>query len=124
MYVRFTIPSDPERTPTGSAAGIFRAAGRLRDAARFHAWEHEWLREDFDWFNQHLPVPTDVRLGRAVCWFKPQASEMISRVWRMAALIERTGVAVRVYRNPRPGTIVYEDDFQVAALPWRSTFGR
>jgi hypothetical protein len=124
MYLRFTIPSDGERTPTGSAAGIFRAAGRLRDAYRFDTWEHQWLCEDFDWFNEHLPVPTDIRRGHAVCWFKPEARAMISRVWRMAALIERVGIAVRVYRKRRAGTIVYEDDFQVSAVPWRTTFAR
>ena len=38
----------------------------------------------------------------------------------MAALIERVGIAVRVYRKRRAGTIVYEDDFQVSAVPWRT----
>lgn len=124
MFVRFTIPSDVQRMSFGSAACIFRAAGRLRDAYRFNAWQHQVLEEDFDWFNANLPVPTDLRRGRAVCWFKPEAREAISRVWQIADLIESTGVPVRVYRRPRPGTIVYEDNFQVAALPWRTTFLR
>ena len=122
MYVRFTIPSDGERTPTGAAAGIFRATARLRETSRFNAWQHQLLDEDFDWFNQHLPFPTDIRRGRAVCWFKPEAREAISRVWRVVAIIESTGIAVRVYRRQRPGTIVYEDAFQVTAVPWRGTF--
>jgi hypothetical protein len=123
MFVRFTIPYG-ERTPTGLATGIFRAAGRLRDADRFNTWQHQLLEEDFDWFNANLPVPTDLRRGRAVCWFKPEARDAISRVWQMADLVESIGIPVRVYLKHRPGTIVYEDDFQVAALPWRTTFVR
>jgi hypothetical protein len=59
-----------------------------------------------------------------VCWFKPEARDAISRVWQMADLVESIGIPVRVYLKHRPGTIVYEDDFQVAALPWRTTFVR
>jgi hypothetical protein len=29
-----------------------------------------------------------------------------------------------VVRTPRPGSVVYEDDVQVAAVPFRDTFGR
>jgi len=67
-------------------------------------------------------VPNNVRGGRALCWFRPEAREVISRAWQMAKLVERAGIPVRVYRKLRPGTVVYEDDFQVAAVPWRSTF--
>jgi hypothetical protein len=119
MYVRFTIPSDPERQPYGTATGIFRAAGRLVDAYRFNIWQDAVLEEDFAWFNANLPRPTELRSGRAVCWFRPEAGEAISRVWRMAQLIERAGVPVRVLRERDPGLIVYRDDFQVAAVAWR-----
>jgi hypothetical protein len=50
MYVRFTIPSDPERTPTGHAMGIVHAAGRLADDDRFESWAFAVLDDDYQWF--------------------------------------------------------------------------
>jgi hypothetical protein len=119
MYVRFTIPSDAERLPHGTATGIFRATRRLMDADRFNKWQDDWLNEDFDWFNANLPRPTELRNGRAVCWFRPEAREAISKIWRIARLVESVGVPVRVHRRRDPGLIVYKDDFQVAAVAWR-----
>jgi hypothetical protein len=124
MYVRFTIPSDPERLPNGGALGIFRAARHLADDCRFNVWQEAWLKEDFKWFNNNLRTPDDVRSGRAVSWFRPEARDMISRVWRLAKLIESIGVPVRVLRSRDPGLIVYRDEFQVAAVRWRMAFVR
>ena len=76
-------------------------------------------------FKSTCPAPNNVRGGRALCWFRPEAREAISRAWQMAKLGRgRAGIPVRVYRKARPGTVVYEDDFQVAAVPWRMTFVR
>jgi hypothetical protein len=122
MYVRFTIPSHTERTPTGAATGIFHAAWELTEDDRFEDWAYTMLDDEYQWFADHMPVPKELRLGRAICWFRPEAREAISHAWQMAKLVESVGVPVRVYRKVRPGTIVYEDDFQVAALPWRTTF--
>jgi hypothetical protein len=122
MYVRFTIPSDPARPERRTATGIFHAAGRLKDAHRFNIWQDDLLQEDFDWFNAHMPRPTELRDGRAVCWFRPEAREAISRAWRMAKLVESIGIPVQVFRRRDPGLIVYRDDFQVAAVRWRGSF--
>jgi hypothetical protein len=124
MYVRFTIPSDTNRPRGSVATGIIHAAWRLAEDHRFAPWAYELLREHIDWYNAHVPVPRDIRLGRAICWFRPEAREAISRAWQIAELVEAIGVSVRVYRKQRPGTIVYEDAFQVTALPWQTTFVR
>ena len=121
MYVRFTVPSDPDRPQPRTFAGIFRAAGRLMDDHRFNIWQDKLLEEDFAWFNATLPRPTELRSGRAVCWFLPEAREAISRAWRIAKLVESIGVPVQVFRRRDPGLIVYRDDFQVAAVRWRGS---
>lgn len=124
MYLRFTVPSDPCR-PTGDFTvpkGIIHAAWNLMEDDRFTDWERNLLIDETDWFNDNVPVGGKVRLGRAVYWFRPEARAAISRAWRIAEIVEGIGVPVRVYRKRRPGTIFYEDDFQVAAVPWRTTF--
>ena len=122
MYIRFTIPSYTDRTPNNSTTGIFRAVWNLAVDYRFEDWAFAVLDDDLKWFQEHLPVPNNVRGGRALCWFRPEAREVISRAWQMAKLVESAGIPVRVYRKVRPGRVVYEDDLQVAAVPWRTTF--
>jgi hypothetical protein len=71
------------------------------------------------------PGTPDAGIGdewRAVCWFRAEAREAISRMWRLVDLVEGEGVPVRVYRTRRPGVVVYADDLQIAAVPWRDTF--
>ena len=41
---------------------------------------------------------------------------------RIVDFVEGEGVPVRIYRTRRPGIVVYVDDFQIAAVPWRDTF--
>lgn len=77
-----------------------------------------------EWFNRWLPPARTSRDWRAVCWFRGDAGEAISRMWRVVGLVEREGVPVRVYRTTKPGVVICADDFQVAAVPWRDTFDR
>ena len=42
--------------------------------------------------------------------------------WTFVHLTERHGVPVSIYRTRRPGIVVYSDDYQIAAVPWRDTF--
>lgn len=123
MYIRFTVPSDAWRTERRVASGLFHATYRLAEDGRFEEGERLWFREEMKWFNEYLP---SARIGgsewRAVCWFRPTAGEAISRMWRIVDLVEGEGVPVRIYRTDRPGTVVYADDFQIAAVPWRDTF--
>jgi hypothetical protein len=43
------------------------------------------------------------------------------RLRRAAGLLDGAGVPVLELRTTRPGYILYEDDFQVVALPFRDT---
>jgi hypothetical protein len=126
VYIRFTVPSDPDRPPGefNIPTGIIQAAWTLADDHRFTDWEQSVLSEETDWFNANVPAPGRVSRGRVVYWFRPEAREAISHAWALADLVEGIGVPVRVYLKHRPGTILYEDPFQVAAVPWKITFRR
>jgi len=122
MFIRFTVPSDAWRPERRTASGLFHATNRLAETGRLEEWERLWFQEELEWFNRFLPGARTGGEWRAVCWFRPDAGEAISRMWRIVDLVEGEGVPVRVYRTRRPGVVVYADDLQIAAVPWRDTF--
>lgn len=121
-FIRFTVPSDACRTETRVASGLFHATYRLARDGRFEEGERVWWEHELEWFNTFLPPARVGPHWRAVCWFRPDAGEAISRMWRIVDLVESEGVPVRVFHTRRPGVIVYSDAFQIAAEPWRDTF--
>ena len=121
-FIRFTVPSDEVRIDTHVAAGLFHATYRLAREGRFEEGERLWFEEEMASFNQFLPATRALPTWRAVCWFRGDAGEAISRIWRLVDIVEGEGVPVRVFRTRRPGQIIYADPFQVAAVPWRDSF--
>lgn len=86
------------------------------------AYEHELYEEVRVWFREHLKKPK--RFSRAhhsfaVCWFKDTAVEHLAQARQFVYLLEEHGTLVRQLTTHRPGYVVYEDDFQVAAEPFR-----
>jgi hypothetical protein len=120
MFVRFTtLAIDPD---SGHAGGILVAAHELRDAGDLTVDEHSDLRTVLSWFNEYLFVPATLGAKehrRAISWFKPAASEAIRRMWHLKELLDLHGVHVEVLRTSDPGTVVYEDDWQVIAKPYK-----
>ncbi|MEL7486603.1 MAG: hypothetical protein AAGJ87_05210 [Pseudomonadota bacterium] len=127
MYMRFTTPYAAAKT-RGARHGIFGPAYWVwRDGSQ-PDWLRAAIRDDLDWFNDHLPVP--YRFGvvtrkshrpyGGVCWFRDDAGAMIDRARRIAALLDQAGVPVTRLRARAPGDIVYRDPWQVVAMPRRA----
>jgi hypothetical protein len=126
MFIRLVVPSRDE--DCHCLTGVFQAAYRLSDHGRFTDGEQGLFDSLCRWFNVRLPVPARLARSRrphahcnAVCWFKPDAGECIRRVRQLAALLDQHGVATEELRTRRPGYVVYEDAYQVVAVPFRST---
>lgn len=125
MYLRLVVPIKHEESHR--LTGIFRASGRLLKTYPLTDAERERLDALIDWFDDYLPLPPSFRAGprrgraRPIFWFKSDAGRYINRVRELAALLERLGLPTRLLRTPRPGYVVYEDVFQVAAVPFRDT---
>lgn len=118
MLIRFTTLATD--TDSGYTSGILVAAHMLRDDADLTAQEHQELREALAWFNEELFVPKlleKVEHRRAISWFKPAAEEAIRRMWHLKDVLDFHGHHVEVLRTSEPGTVVYEDDWQVIAKP-------
>ena len=117
-YLRFVV--------TGSSStaeiGLFTALYRLENSNQLSPGEVAWFHEQEAWFNRHLPPPTrlsrSIRPGAkkaAVLWFKDTATEHVSRMHALAALLRDRDVPVEVRVSDNPGYVVYEDPYQVAA---------
>lgn len=105
-----------------SFQGVFQAAIGLRDHGILEPYEEDWLEEELSWLRMHLPSPDCLREEgneRAICWFKPDAERAIDKVRGIVALLEGKEVFVQQLTTTQPGSIIYEDKWQVVAKPWR-----
>jgi len=119
MYLRLVVPSRDEDSHRD--AGVFRATYGHIDAGDLPAAQRAWLEGVLDWFGRNLPIP-ELTEPRAVFWFRGEENPCVAHVWELAALLRDVGEQPRLLKTKRPGYLVYEDRFQVAAIPFRGTF--
>jgi hypothetical protein len=126
MFVRFVTLNKNE--DSHCLAGVFQEAYRLWDQGRFGKEEARQFKALLQWFHHRLPVPN--RFSRSggrqahrqgICWFKADAVEHLGKIRELVALLEQCGVSIRRLWTRRPGYVVYEDSFQVTAIPFRDT---
>jgi hypothetical protein len=119
-YIRFVIGRKDEDSHVEQ--GIFQAAARAMEWRDITGADADELKELQTWFGRNLEKPTSfarnkLRLG--ICWFKTGANEHISRIWEMVRILERNGIFVKKIKTDRPGYVIYEDDWQLVAEPFR-----
>jgi hypothetical protein len=119
-YIRFVIGLKDEDSHVEQ--GIFQAAAQALGWRDIRGVEAEELNRLQAWFSENLEKPASfgrdkLRLG--ICWFKASATEHISRIREMANILERHGIYVKKIRTDRPGYVIYEDELQVVAEPYR-----
>lgn len=117
-YVRFQVRYYGR---LGVPVGIFAACHHLRRAGRLVPADDELFTQVDDWFIARLPYPpfyADGNTIRAVPWFKPDAAWLIAALAPLEDLLRRYDVPYDIVRSPDPGTIIYEDDFQIGVLPY------
>jgi hypothetical protein len=119
-YVRFVIGRKDEDSHVEQ--GIFHATGQALEWQKVTGSDADELNELPAWFNDNLEKPTSfgrdkLRLG--ICWFKTGSADHISRIWEMVEILERNDTYVKKIRTDRPGYVIYEDEWQLVAEPFR-----
>jgi hypothetical protein len=123
MFLRFVVVERDARS--GSLRGVIRAASELQEAGALEAYQEKALEEAYAWLNDHLPVPPALGhrgpRGRtqAISWFRASAAEAIDRVRGIVAILHDCGVPVEMVKTANPGRVIYEDEWQVVAIPMR-----
>jgi hypothetical protein len=116
MYIRFVVGTNRD-CPT-TQAGVVTELRMLRDSGRLPDYEVEHVEEIFEHINEVLPCPPFEASDwspEAISWFKDSAQDMIRTFREIIALLQEYGRPVRTLVTDMPGTILYEDEFQVVA---------
>jgi hypothetical protein len=125
---RFVLPhSHPD---TGVKDGVFRAAYALRRGNELSVADRQSLEDLLGWFKSNLAIPERFnkskskgyyrRRSAGISWLKPTASEHLAKMGELAKILQNNGYEVSQISTDRPGYVVFEDDHQVVAEPFRS----
>lgn len=129
MYVRFNARYTDDQ---GEIFGIFWIAKYLYRNDKLYdslddVADHTRTWEILDWFQRHLPVTPHKSKShnpnaelKALSWFKDSAIDHIKYLRELVKILERRGVIVEFITSPKPGYVVYEDEWQVFAEPFKS----
>ena len=109
--------------------GIFQVADRLRRFSRMDSSRAAVIDRELAWFQRHLAEPRRFVATRsrgyyrreplAVSWFRAEAREHLAHAEALARVLSDCGVPVQTLRTEHPGYVVYEDEHQVVAVPFR-----
>ncbi len=126
MFVRFVIHKNDRES--GRRQGLFQAMSDLEHEGVLLSHEQEAYDEIYGWFRKHLKKPRSFTRSSkphaknvALSWFKDSALEHITRMYALAQILQAHGIVVETLRSERPGYVVYDDEFQVAAEPFKET---
>jgi len=126
MFVRFVIKELD--CDSGRRQGLFQAAQSLKESGVLSGPDHERLDTLRGWFNENLKRPTRLAVSsrphskaQAISWYRDTATEHIAKMREFQEVLERYGLEVQMIQAKRLGYILYEDEFQVAAYPFKDT---
>ncbi len=131
MFVRFVLLRHNDAS--GVKDGFFSAAYSLKGDPRLSKTERDSLTTFLDWFEQNLLQPERLnrsnskgyyrRQSKGVSWFKPHAVEHIGMARNLMGILQDHGFHTEMLKTERPGYLVYEDEYQIVAEPFRDTPG-
>ena len=123
MFVRFVPVA--EVADSDYEWSLFGAIGHPLDSGGLADYNRSRLHDIDNWFENHLRKPS--RLSRsskprsnedAVCWFKSTAHKCIANIHEAVSILEQYNIKIQMVTY-KPGYIVYEDEYQIAAVPFR-----
>lgn len=96
--------------------GIFSMCWRMIMDGKMEPEDEKLFREINDWFIANLPQPEPCRNGeKVITFFKAgTTAEMLERLRPAVRILDRYAVPWDIVRTNSVGTVVYEDEWQVA----------
>jgi hypothetical protein len=126
VYLRFVVhnkDSDSHRLQ-----GLFHAVYELSDSKKLTYEEEAQFRALTIWFKENLKIPTRFARSKnpkphnkAISWFKDSAKEHIRKMREMSEILKKHGITTKMIHEKKIGYVVYEDEFQVTAVPFSET---
>ncbi len=125
MYIRFItqfINEDDE-----NETGIFHALRYLCEHPLTNDEDVRNLKALNSWFNNNLDRPTKFSNATnknpapiSLSWFKDTAKEHLRKTNEIIKILEKHDLVIERFTSKNPGYIVYEDDYQVSAVPYKN----
>jgi len=126
MYIRFVV--NERHPPFGHRSGFFSTAYELRDHGSISSEELNELKNALAWFSANMERPSRFTRSKnpratetAISWFKSSARTHIDQARKVLRILNRNGHTVEMIKTSRPGYVVFEDDFQIVAVPFSDT---
>lgn len=116
-FVRFHTSNVSSRT--GKPQGLFAALHFLELSGRLAEDDASSAAELRAWFKANVPDPPFYEDGnsiRAITWFKSDCLEVLAKAREIADILRAYDVDVDETVTDAPGSIVYEDEFQVGVV--------
>ena len=83
------------------------------------------------WFDAYLPKPDKLSnagnkkpAAISLSWFKDTAKVDIKKIFELKEILNKYEIFVETLNSKNPGYIIYEDEFQVSAIPFKSDRNR
>ena len=128
--VRFVVPTWLHRESQAPIGVIGAAYELLRQETVSHELRSE-LEQWIEWFEENLAVPDRFnrtkskgwyrRETRGISWLRSSAAEHLAAMANLSACITKCGYSTSEVRSERVGYVIYEDQIQVIAEPFRDT---
>jgi hypothetical protein len=125
-YIRFV--TDEIDDETHRRRGIFQVAIYCQEDNETTKEDAEALSETLKWFDGELKKPDrfsksqkTFAASNAICWFRSTANNHIAKVRELCRLVEKQGIRTEMLTTTKPGYIVYEDEHQIVAVPFKET---
>ena len=118
-YFRFCAPYVSPYTK--QRYGIFIAVWHLIRDKKVTPEDEASYWKAREWFESNLPIPPYHKNGnpdRAITWFKETAmsSSIVHELGIYREIAGRYGTEIELISSDSPGTIIYEDEFQIATI--------
>ena len=125
MYIRFiTQFINEDHEPETS---VFHALRFIAEDSLTQDEDANKLKVLNKWFNKNLDRPNKFSNASrhnpeaiSLSWFKDSAKEHISRVYEIITILEKYHLVVERVISKNPGYIIYEDDYQVSTIPFKT----
>ena len=125
-FIRFVIERLDENS--GKKMGLFAALNELQESELL-PYEEEALNNLKKWFKKNLVAPHVLASESnyynepmAISWFKSTSKIHIEKMREYTQILESHGFYVTQLVTKLPGKILYEDEYQIAAIPFNNTF--
>lgn len=97
--------------------GLFAAGYHLLKDGEVDESDYQRLAEVLKWFEDRLPIPPKHLIPEGALFWYQDAGPFSERMWELAHLLGEYGYTTELITATFVGRFVYQDEYQLAAIP-------